>query len=516
MKAIAALAIVCSTVAAAPAALPPERHVVLVVWDGMRPDFVTPQYAPTLDKLARDGVRFLNHHSVYCTATNVNGTAIATGVYPNRSGIFANSEFRPAIDPRRPLDTADQETITGGDKRSDGKYLGAATIAELVRGAGKRVALSGSKSAAVLHDRHNEWTIATAAAAPLTIFAGAPIPAASRAELTKLLGPLLVESTATARDRAAYATHALTEFLWRDGVPEFSLLWLGEPDLSEHNHAPGSPEALAGIKAADDDLAAVLHALDAKHARETTDVLVVSDHGFSTIRRSIDVVKQLAESGFHATKQMPESPKAGDILLVGDGGTVLFYVYQHDRDTCQRVTEWLQESDFAGAMFTREKFPGTLPLSAIRIDTPDAPDIVMSFRWTSEKNQFGVPGMIDCDWNRKPGQGTHATLSPFDVHNTFIAAGPDFRRAFEDPTPTGNIDIAPTVLHLLGVQTPAPLDGRIIREALREADGAKLQAVPQTVVAKRPGEEAWQEWLRSSRVDNTVYFDTAVGGKVRK
>ena len=52
-----------------------QRHVVLVVWDGMRPDFVTEEDAPTLWKLAKAGIVFRNHHSVYPSATNVNGTA---------------------------------------------------------------------------------------------------------------------------------------------------------------------------------------------------------------------------------------------------------------------------------------------------------------------------------------------------------------------------------------------------------------------------------------------------------
>src|SRR4051812_19143924 len=62
-----------------------ERHVVVVVWDGMRPDFVSERNTPTLWKLAQDGVTFAHHHSVYVSATNVNGAAIATGVYPNRN-----------------------------------------------------------------------------------------------------------------------------------------------------------------------------------------------------------------------------------------------------------------------------------------------------------------------------------------------------------------------------------------------------------------------------------------------
>src|SRR6266704_4235556 len=51
-----------------------SRHVVIVVWDGMRPDFVSEQNTPALWKLAREGVTFRKHHAVYPSATMVNGT----------------------------------------------------------------------------------------------------------------------------------------------------------------------------------------------------------------------------------------------------------------------------------------------------------------------------------------------------------------------------------------------------------------------------------------------------------
>src|SRR6266702_7213186 len=41
------------------------EHVVIVVWDGMRPDFVSEQTTPALWKLAHRGVTFRNHHSVF-------------------------------------------------------------------------------------------------------------------------------------------------------------------------------------------------------------------------------------------------------------------------------------------------------------------------------------------------------------------------------------------------------------------------------------------------------------------
>src|ERR1700682_896517 len=74
------------------------EHVVVVVWDGMRPDFVSEQSTPALWKLAHRGVTFRNHHSVFPSATIVNGTAINTGVYPNRSSILVNHDYLPQID----------------------------------------------------------------------------------------------------------------------------------------------------------------------------------------------------------------------------------------------------------------------------------------------------------------------------------------------------------------------------------------------------------------------------------
>jgi arylsulfatase A-like enzyme len=447
------------------------RHVVLVVWDGMRPDFVAEKYAPTLDKLAHDGVRFRNHHSVYPTATDVNGAALATGAYPDRNGLYANLAFQPAINPRQPIDTGDPDTIKRGDEISGGKYLAVLTIAELVRGSGQKVALAGTKTVAVLFDRHNDWAIARTRDKWLTIFAAAPMPTAVQKETTDLLGPFLIEPNATSAQRNTYTTRALTEVLWRDGVPDFSLLWLSEPDLSQHNYSPGSPEAIAAIKAVDENLAAVLSALNKKQARDSTDVFVVSDHGFSTIRRSVDIVALLNAAGFHAPKEFSVSPKPGDILVAGNGGSVLFYVWEHERETVQRLVDWLEQSDFAGVIFTRDGLNGTLPFSEAYIDGAEAADIAMSFQWYDQKNKFGVPGLIDADWNRKAGEGTHATLSPYDLHNTLIAAGPHLRHGFEDDLPTGNVDLAPTILRILGIAAPAQFQGRKLVEAFAENNG---------------------------------------------
>ena len=97
-------------------------------------------------------------------------------------------------------------------------------------------------------------------------------------------------------------------------------------------------------------------------------------------------------------------------------------------------------------IFAREKFEGTFPLESVHANTADAPDVMVAMRWNPKANRFGVPGQIIADSARGPGEGTHASLSEFDVHNTLIAAGPDFRRGLMNDVPSANVDIAPTVL----------------------------------------------------------------------
>ena len=93
-----------------------DRHVVVVVWDGMRPDFVSEETTPTLWKLAREGVTFRNHHAVYPSATMVNGAALVTGVYPGKNSVIANYEYRPEIDRGRSINVESPTAVSRGNE----------------------------------------------------------------------------------------------------------------------------------------------------------------------------------------------------------------------------------------------------------------------------------------------------------------------------------------------------------------------------------------------------------------
>jgi predicted AlkP superfamily pyrophosphatase or phosphodiesterase len=529
--------------APAPGAEEPNesRHVVIVVWDGMRPDFVSEQNTPALWKLAREGVTFRNHHAVYPSATMVNGTAMVTGVYPGRNGITANHVYRPDIDPHHAIDVETPTAVSKGDEISGGKYVSVPTITELVQRAGGRTVVATAKTVGLLLDRHpglrDQLSNVSKAASPLgegermevrglrgiTLFAGKSLPADVLSSISEKLGPF--PSAHLQQD--IWTTKALTDVLWKDGLPALSVLWLGEPDLTQHESAPGAPAALAAIKSADENLTAVLAALDQGNARGATDVFVVSDHGFSTIERSIDLRKILNDAGFTAKTEFTDEPKPGDVMLAGNGGCVLFYVTGHDEKIIRRLVEFLQQSDFAGVIFTKHPMDGTFSLDQAKIANDRSPDVVMSFRWKDQKNQFGVSGMIDADWQRAAGQGTHATLSPFDMHNTLIAAGPDFKHGEVDDLPSGNVDLASTILQILGIKPPKQLDGRILSEVMvnnghgaASRNGGLQPAAPapsrksetKTIETKKDFPRGtWKQSLRISRVRSTLYLDEGNG-----
>ena len=211
-------------------------------------------------------------------------------------------------------------------------------------------------------------------------------------------------------------------------------------------------------------------------------------------------------------------------MLAGNGGSVLFYVIGHDPTVTRRLVAFLQQSDFAGVILTREPMKGTFVLEQARIQSDCAPDVVMAFRWDNSKNQFSIPGMIDADWQRAAGKGTHATLSRLDMHNILIVAGPDFKRGQIDDLPSGNIDLAPTILQILSIKPPSQIDGRILSEAMPTANATDGGSQP-GVVSKKPETKTieatksfpsgiWRQSLQISRVGATVYLDEGNGGFV--
>jgi arylsulfatase A-like enzyme len=295
--------------------------------------------------------------------------------------------------------------------------------------------------------------------------------------------------------------------LWRDGVPPYSLLWLAEPDYAQHAHAPGSPGALTAIRSSDTHLGEVLADLDRRGLRASTDVFVVSDHGFSTIAAATDIAVDLSKFGVEAARLLPGGLQPGKVLVVANGGTVFLYVAGHEPALTEKIAAWAQTQPWAGVIFARAKIEGTFPLATAHLDSPEAPDLAIALRWTSAKNAFGGS-------ERGPGQGNHTTLGPTDMANTLVAAGPDFRAGVRDPLATANTDLAPTILWLLGHRDEAAhRDGRVLSEALAASDAPPLRTLHlERLTARRVlPTGVWSQYPQTVEVNGVLYFDEGNG-----
>jgi arylsulfatase A-like enzyme len=471
-----------------------SEHVVVVVWDGLRPDSVTEADTPTLAKLAKSGVFFANHHAVFLSSTVVNGTALATGCYPARNGTLANAEYRPKLNATTPVSTAEPEIA---------RTIAVPTLAEIIQQAGKRTAIVGAKSVALVHD-HKPRGEDTGCYNIIEGHDSLP-----PSVIKRLIGNMNVCPGDT-NQKDDWCTRALTGLLWDDGLPAYSLLWLAQPDAAQHNTGLGSDASKKALRNSDNNLARLLDELDARGRRADTDIIIVSDHGFSTIAHTVDLPGVLQRAGFKAGREFANPPADGQVLVVNNGTASLLYVAGHKPDVVQQLVQFLQQQDFTGVILTREPHAGTFTLDQARVNTPGAPDIIVSFRWTEDRSTTGLPGMIYADAGaRGVGQGAHGSLSRYDMHNTLIAAGPDFQKGMTNNLPSSNADVAPTVLNLLRVPAPEKMDGRVLSEAF--VNPPAIGAVPHTETLEAITGH-WRQYLRVTSWGGSIYFDEGNSG----
>ncbi|MGE0363796.1 MAG: alkaline phosphatase family protein [Vicinamibacterales bacterium] len=474
--------------AGAPAAqVPPGRLQMVVVVDGLRPDQVTAEVMPRLHAMAGRGVRFTRHHAVFPTVTRVNAATFVTGVLPARHGLLGNSIYIPSVDPVRPVDTADHEALLKV-AAAEGRLLTAPTLGQMLANAGKRllVVSSGSSgSALLLSPTDDAGTILH------TEFAR---PAAWRSKAVGALGPTPAPGLPNAA-RNRYATDLLLRIGLPEVRPDVVFVWYSDPDTTAHARGLDAAETRASLTAVDGEIGRIEDGLRAAGRLDATNILVTSDHGFVTLTGGFDLaalVKPFART-------MPD----GTPDLVVAGGAVHFRTAPDDARV-RAVVEALQRAPAVGAIFTRRGIAGTLAFDLIGWGHARAAEILVSPAW-SDAVVGGTRGTSTAN-----GRAGHGSSSPFEVTNTLIAAGPDFRVLTTSDLATGNVDITPTLLRLTGIEAPAgAFDGRVLDEALRATGRQPRPGSGGGRTGGLPAPDTYQATQEFTEVDGVRYFDFA-------
>lgn len=431
---------------------PTHRHLLLVL-DGLRPDYVTKDVMPNLHAFAGRGVTFTDHHAVYPTVTRVNASSISTGAYPERHGILGNSVFFPRVDANRFLDTGQRENLERIQHDQDGVLLTAATLGETLRANGKTMlAVGAGTSGAVFLLNH---TVSGGA----VLHTDYALPALLHQRTLAELGP----PPAAGQPNDARNRRAVNAFL-RIGLPSVdpavTVMWLSDPDTTAHALGMGHPTTIEALRRLDREVLNIQEGLRAAGLFDVYNIWVTSDHGFAT------------HTGAPAVRALLE-PFAGSLP---DGsprivhGETAIYVRDGDRRTVSQIVRALQSTAGVGAIFTQPdrrgslagSVEGTLSFEVARGGHARTGDILYSPDWTDALNSYGVAGT-----SASNGVAGHGSSSPFEIHNTLFAAGPDIKQGATVNIPSGNVDFAPTFLHMLGLAIPSSMQGRPLAEALR-------------------------------------------------
>jgi predicted AlkP superfamily pyrophosphatase or phosphodiesterase len=570
----------------------PPRNLILFVPDGLRGRIVTPQTAPAMAEVRDKGVNFKNSHSLFPTFTMANGSAMATGHYLGDTGTFSNTIYTGY-----PVAHANGTVVPflevnpvmlDVDEHFGGDYMNEETILKMARGQGFSTAAIGKHGPTFLFD-HTDKTgdeglhsividDATGGknGVPLSqqikdalTKAGLPLETPPRGDNGKAGDAKTPGTTSANVPQQAYMVDVATKVvlpMFRDRNKPFVLVfWSRDPDGSQHNTGdslnaitPGinGPTSMAGIKNADDNLARLRKALDDLGLAASTNIIISSDHGFSTISKESktspaakisyeDTPKDFLPMGFLAIDlgkalKLPlfdpndknarvadnAHPRAGngllgadpakpDLVVATNGGSDLIYLPNNDRKLAGRTIKALLEQDYVSGLFVDDslgKFPGTLPLSALGLRgkavTPH-PAIVVNFRsWSTGCDEATNCSVSVADTVLRQGQGMHGSFSRGDTLNFMAAIGPDFKTGYVDALPVSNADVGATAAKLMGLlQKPkGNLIGRVMTEAM--LNGVTPQATSETIKSQ-PSANGLRTVLNFQRVLTQRYFDAA-------
>jgi hypothetical protein len=568
------------------------RNLVLFVPDGLRGRIVTPQTAPAMAEVRDKGVNFRNPHSLFPTFTMANGSAMATGHYLGDTGTFSNTIYTGypvahANDTVTPFIEVDP-VLLDIDEHFGGDYLNEETVLKMARAQGFSTAAIGKLGPTFLFD-HTDKTGADGLHSIVIDDAtggknGVPLSQEMQAALTKANLPLATPSrgdngkagdaktpgTTTANVQqqgymADVATKVVLPMFKARNKPFVLVFWSRDPDGSQHNTGdslntvtPGinGPTSLAGIKNADNNLAQLRKTLDELGLAANTNIIISSDHGFSTISKETktspsakanyeDTPKDFLPMGFLAIDlakalDLPlfdpndknarvadnTHPKAGNGLLGPDpakpelvvatnGGSDLIYLPNKDKKLAARTVKALLEQDYVSGLFVDDslgRFAGALPMSQLGLKgkavTP-TPSIVVNFRsYTTGCDEPTNCSVEVADTVLRQGQGMHGSFGRGDTMNFMAAIGPDFKSGYVDALPVSNADVGATAARLLGL-TPKPkgtLIGRVMTEAM--PNGATPQAFSGTVKSQAAA-NGLRTVLNFQRVATQRYFDAA-------
>lgn len=416
---------------AVPGGTAKDRHVLVISVDGMGGQFLAQTapkvHAPNLLRLRREGSYAEGVLGVYPTVTYPSHTTIVTGRMPAEHGIYTNLSSREAG--KNPGDwfwfsNAIKVPTVWDEARSH----------QLTTGA---IFWPVTAGAPIDWDVPEIWD-------PRHGEVGDPLYVAKFATPGLLFQALLEIGPPQKGADEDIAREQLAAFVLKKYKPNLLLFHLASLDSEEHRHGPASPEVAATLELEDKLIGELLDAVKAAGLADSTEVFVVSDHGFLPFENEIAPNVLLAKAGL-LTLDGQGRVSGGKIATVDNGGSFFIY-WPEGEDLRPAVEEALKPLREQGVLW------GVLNRGALHdLDADPAAQMALEAQegwdFTSEATGDAV---------RKLGatHGTHGYLpSRPALRSSFIAWGPGIKAGL-DLHLIPMTALGPTILRALGIDDP--------------------------------------------------------------
>ncbi|HXR37181.1 MAG TPA: alkaline phosphatase family protein, partial [Candidatus Binataceae bacterium] len=485
-------------VAAAARSAPTERPrsaaplVILMVWDGLRPDSVSPANTPNLYALAHQGVYLAHHHAMYPSLTMVNAATLATGAPPSVTGIIANSMFlgpllegaagpasgplaRARVAPAN-LEKSDLLSALSSTAQFKDRVVDVPSIAQEVLRTGGYFGIVGKSGPTFLFDDRIGGADRKGASDEIFISDDQFAPQSLAPELQGRINlaalkaafhespPFGEQDALLTRDFIDRALPAGAAAI-NSGRPALLVLWQHNPDITEHAAGVGTAAFYQALAGCDANLGKLRAAMAALHLENKADLVVVSDHGFATIKMRVSLAELLV------AQRLKKSATSDDVTVAHNFGSDVLYLSPH-LDSASRsgllrkIVNYAAAQEWCGPIFSRPgasgdngylgEIPGTFSQAWFDLFNPArAPDLIISFRELPDEDNSALTGprapafvlgkdgkqaeqnhsqplvhpmpgvsYADSGAMATTGNGSHGALGEYEMHNFGAALGP--------------------------------------------------------------------------------------------
>ena len=423
--------------------------VVIISIDGFPADLLWDQKAPipVIRALAEEGTWANGLRPSNPSLTWANHTSIVTGVHPEKHHLLYNAQLRR---------TNGGLPITLQASRDKDDLVAVPTLYDIAFEAGLTTAevnWPATRNAGTLHDSFPDVPNSVG---NMTLDLQWDL--YEEGILDDMTNFALWNQSNAGKDRVWMQS---AQYIIENRMPDLLLLHLLNVDSTHHRSGINSEQGFTALALADYHVGEILRALERAGKRETTNIFVVSDHGFTSTARTILPNNILRDAGL---LKVDESNRitGGLAQVVTNGGFAMVYLDDpDDEETARKVVELFTDFEGIYKVLVPEDYKKYgLPHPS---ESDQVGDILLS-----TVPGYGFISFVQGDEyiveSARHGfsVGHHGFLTDFDeMDAVFVAAGPDLKNGEHLDEVIDIRSIAPTAAYLLGLEL-STADGEIL------------------------------------------------------